>query len=140
VILALLLLSIVPRDDVARETVDLAEVNHHYDENGRWVFDQVIFYDWSPGDERYTVRAWRLVKNPNILPQRDWERGGYRSLWYDGGVLRNIHALSFRETWSQTDPELVERLYLPKERRKELRTTRKKCPVSSSSPASTTTP
>jgi hypothetical protein len=27
-----------------------------------------------------------------------------------------------RETWTQYDPELVEREYLPKERRRELRT------------------
>jgi len=143
VILALLLLGIIPHDDVVRESVDLVELNHFYDEHGRLVFDQVIFYDWSPGDSRYMVRAWRLVKNPNILPVRDWDRGGYRSLWQDGEQLRDIHALSFRETWTQYDPELVEREFLPKERRKELRTTtprKLKCHASSSSPASTTTP
>jgi hypothetical protein len=146
-ILALLLLSIVPRDDVARETVDLAELNHHYDEHGRHVWDQVIFYDWGPpytgpiepvrlwcqeeeGEPlgpvkndswRFQVRTWRLVKNLNIIPQRDWERGGYRSLWQDGEVLRDVQAKAFRETWSQDDPELIERLYLPKAQRKELK-------------------
>jgi hypothetical protein len=134
--LALLLLGIIPHDDVARETVDLAELNHFYDEYGKLVFDQVIFYDWAPPYAgpfppettpiivehwRFQVRAWRLVRNPSIIPQRDWERGGYRSLWYEGEQLRDIHAASFRETWTQYDPELVERQYLPKERRPELR-------------------
>jgi len=140
--LALLLLSIVPIDDVVCDRVAVIEVNHFYDDQGRLVFDQAIFYDWSPGDSRYMVRAWRLVKNPNILPVRDWTTGRYRSFWQDGEQLRDIHALSFRETWTQYDPELVEREFLPKERRKELRTTtprKLKCPVSSSSPASTTT-
>ena len=70
-------LGLNPRENVARETVDLIEVNHFYDEYGRLVFDQVIFYDWSADDSRYMVRAWRLVKNPAQLPQRDWQDGGY---------------------------------------------------------------
>ena len=70
-------LGINPTEDVAREKVDLMEVNHFYDEQGRLVFDQVIFYDWSPDHSRYMVRAWRLVKNPAQLPERDWRDGGY---------------------------------------------------------------
>ena len=115
-------LGIAPREDVARESVDLIELNHFYDEHGRLVFDQVIFYDWSAIDSRYNVRAWRLVKNPSQLPQRDWATGGYSAMWQDGEQLRNVQSKSIRETWTQYDPELVEREYLPKERRKELRT------------------
>jgi hypothetical protein len=106
---------------VARETVDLVEVNHFYDEQGRLVFDQTIFYDWSADNGRHMVRAWRLVKNPAQLPQRDWNDGGYVSIWHDGDVLRHVRATSIRETWTQYDPELVEREFLPKEHRKELR-------------------
>lgn len=113
-------LGIAPREDVARETVDLIEVNHFYDEHGRLVFDQVIFYDWSQDDARYMVRAWRLVKNPAQLPQRDWKGGGYEAVWQDGELLRHVRAKSIRESWTQYDPELVERDFLPKERRKEL--------------------
>jgi hypothetical protein len=121
--------TIAPREDVARESVDLIELNHFYDEHGRLVFDQVIFYDWSSADARYNVRAWRLVKNPAQLPQRDWSRpaastGSYSAMWQDGEQLRHVQSQSFRETWTQYDPELVEREYLPKERRKELRTVR----------------
>ena len=130
--LAILLLSIIPRDDVARETVDLVEVNHFYDEQVRLVFTQIIFYDWQGYDsrpdgvlvhgERYQVRAWRLAKNPAQLPQRDWENGGYSAFWQDGEQTRFVRALSFRETWLQADVELIEREVLAKERRKELRT------------------
>jgi hypothetical protein len=112
---------ISPQEDVARERVDLVEVNHFYDEQGRLVFDQTIFYDWSASHSRYMVRAWRLVKNPAQLPQRDWQDGGYTAVWHDGEVLRHIHAESMRETWTQYDPELIEREYLPKEQRRELR-------------------
>jgi hypothetical protein len=115
------LLGINPTEDVSRERVDLMEVNHFYDEQGRLVFDQVIFYDWSPEHSRYMVRAWRLVKNPTQLPERDWRDGGYLAVWQDGEIVRRVQASSMRETWTQYDPELVEREYLPKERRKELR-------------------
>ena len=110
-----------PTEDVARERVDLMEVNHFYDEQGRLVFDQIIFYDWSPEHSRYMVRAWRMVKNPAQLPERDWRDGGYLTVWQDGEVLRRIRAESMRETWTQYDPELIEREYLPRERRRELR-------------------
>lgn len=115
------LLGLNPTEDVSREKVDLMEVNHFYDEQGRLVFDQVIFYDWSPEHSRYMVRAWRLVKNPTQLPERDWRDGGYSAVWQDGEIVRHVHASSMRETWTQYDPELAEREYLPKERRKELR-------------------
>ena len=65
-------LGIAPQEDVARESVDLIELNHFYDEHGRLVFDQVIFYDWASSESRYNVRAWRLVKNPSQLTQRAW--------------------------------------------------------------------
>lgn len=121
-LLAAILLAFLPLQDVARETVDLIEVNHYFDEQGRLVFDQAIFWDWSAADARYVVRAWRLIKNPAQIPARDWSTGGYSAIWQDGEVLRQVRSRSIRESWTQYDPELVEREYLPKERRKELRT------------------
>jgi hypothetical protein len=119
--LALLIVAILPRDDAARETCDLIELNHFYDENGRLVFDQVIFYEWGvPVKDRYNVRSWRLVKHPAQLPQRDWSTNYYSALWQDGEQLRHIYSRSYRETWTQYDVELAEREELPKEHRKEL--------------------
>jgi hypothetical protein len=126
-------LGIAPLEDVARESVDLIELNHFYDEHGRLVFDQVIFYDWSVADSRYNVRAWRLVKNPAQLPQRDWKDGGYSAMWQDGEQIRHVRSKSIRETWTQYDPELVEREYLPKERRKELRSVKTTKPTTPNS-------
>ncbi len=132
-------LGIAPRGDIARETVDLMEINHFYDEHGRLVFDQVIFYDWSKDDARYMVRAWRLIKNPAQVPQRDWKEGGYLAVWQDGELFRHVRSQSFRETWTQYDPELVEREYLPKERRKELMTVKVNRSQRPSSPSTPTT-
>ena len=40
-----------------RQRVDLIELNHFVDEDGREVFRQVIFYDWSKSHKRFHVRA-----------------------------------------------------------------------------------
>jgi hypothetical protein len=74
--LFIIAVSILPRSDVERDQCDLIELNHYYDDCGKHVFDQAIFYDWSEHDTRYQVRAWRLVKQPSQLPARDW--GGAR--------------------------------------------------------------
>lgn len=135
----LLLLSIVPYDYVAREQVDLIERNWFYDEYGRLVFEQVIFYDWCDNilvglytevDEiqitgRYNVVAWRLIKSPDLIPFRDWERGGYSVFWQDGEQIRLMNAKAYRETFTQVDPELIEREFLPKEKRRELQSIKK---------------
>ena len=119
----LLLLSVPalnPVEDVAWDRVDLVEINHFYDPQGRLVFDQIIFYDWSDAQCRFNVRAWRLLKKPAQVPQRNWQTGVYQAVWHDGGVLRKVEATSFRESWTQRDPELEERAFLPKNQRREL--------------------
>ena len=70
------------------------------------------------------TRAWRLVKHESQLPYPAYGGGPkmYRALWLDGDVNRLIYAPSYRETWTQYDPELAEREILPKEQRRELRT------------------
>lgn len=117
---ALAALGLTPAGDVAQDSVDLIEVNHFYDEHGRLVFDQVIFYDWCTSQNRYQVRAWRLLKKPSQIPLRNFDTGEYETVWHDGDVLRRVRAQSFRESWTQHDPELREREYLPKDRRREL--------------------
>ena len=99
--------------------MDLVEVNHLYDEQGRLLFDQLIYYDWSVEKRRYNVRAWRLVKNPSQLPTPHVS-GGYVSLWHDDRTLRRVVAKSKRESWTQYDPELVERQFLSKDKRPNL--------------------
>jgi hypothetical protein len=121
---SLLLIAILPRlDRPVTERVDLVEVNHLFNEDGKPVLAQVIWYDWQR--VRYSVVDWRKVGSPGILPYRDWESGGYVCFWLDYQTLRKVRAAEFRETWTQVgvagDPEVNEREILPKERRRELR-------------------
>ena len=110
-----------PVEDVASDQVDLIEINHFHDEQGRHVFDQIIFYDWSARKGRYLVQAWRQLKDPAQMPRKNWGRGDFVALWRDEGVLREVRATTFRESWTQYDPEVVDRRFLPKTQRRELR-------------------
>jgi hypothetical protein len=111
---------IVPGGSVATDQVDLIEYNHFYDEQGRHVFDQLIFYEWSRSESRYQIRDWRLIKTSTQIPYRDVRRNLYVVSWHDGQHLREVRSDQIRETWTQYDPELVERSVLPKEQRREL--------------------
>lgn len=122
-ILVWLALAIVPgdatnsTDPVAKQRVDLIELNHFIDQDGREVFRQVLFYDWSPRHRQYIIRAWRLVKNDSLIPRRRWSPSGFECVWHDDGVLRHVMSGSFRETWTQHDPERANRLIVAEEDR-----------------------
>jgi hypothetical protein len=104
----------------ATEHIDLVEVNHYFDDCGKPVFDQLIFYNRDESARRYNVVAWRLLKNPNQLPVRHPLSGKYYASWHDGKILRIIHADQKMETWTQYDPETHERKFLPKSSRSDL--------------------
>ena len=113
-----------PSAKVSEERVDLIEINHFHDDQGRPVFDQIIFYDWSPADQRYQIRDWRLLKNANQVPLRSTSDGDYVAVWNDfksRDALRKTQAKLVRESWTQYDPELVEREFLPEGKRRKLR-------------------
>jgi hypothetical protein len=113
-------MSIIPQmqeDDY----VDLIEINHFYDEdNGRWIFDQIVFYDWSIEDGRFQCVSFRLLKDPAQIPIKCWKRKEYVATWYDGDHIRVVRAKQKIETWTMEDPEVTEREFLPKEKRKGL--------------------
>lgn len=106
--------------DTARDYVDLIEVNHVYDDGGRYVLTQAVFYDWRPQQGEYRIRAWRLIKAESHRPMRDFARGGWTMIFHDGGLLREVRAIAFRETWTQYDPEREARSRLPAAERRGL--------------------
>jgi len=97
---------------VAEEYVDLIELNHFYDQQGRHVYDQVIFYEQTPETGRFQVRAWCLVEDRDSLnrrPVKNLESQIYQVDWFDTDqrMLRKITSHVFRESWTQVDPERV---------------------------------
>ncbi len=102
---------------VTRVKVDLIELNHFLDGEGREVFQQVVFYDWCKPKHQFHVRAWRLVKKESQLPIRHWNPRSYQCTWHDGPILRQVRSSKMRETWSQEDPERMNRALLPENQR-----------------------
>ena len=109
-----------PHSEPIRERCDVIEVNSFYDGEGRLVFDQLIFWDWYGEESRYHVRAWRLVKMPGQIPERDHARDCWRSVFHDGALLRVVEAESVGRSWTQHDPEAMEREVLPANHRRGL--------------------
>ncbi len=95
--------------------VELIELNHSFDEHGKLVFHQIIFWRWSHSAARFQVCAWRLVKQPDAQPRRT--ANGWRYQWWEREHLRQVWAPQYRETWTQHDPEVDDREFLPKNKR-----------------------
>lgn len=107
----------VSSDGTLSECVDLIELNHFYDRQGKHVYDQVIFYERHPGNGKYHVRAWCLVEDRESLnrrPLRDEVSNLYRVDWLDNDqqVRRSIRSRLFRESWTHTDPERTDKRQL----------------------------
>lgn len=108
----------------ACDRVDVTEINHYYNEHGRLIFDQIIYYDWNPVKGRYDVVDWRHAKTEGQIPIRNYKTGEYEAVWHDckpWDLLRCVKARSIRETWTNYDPEQLERDLLPAENRRGLR-------------------
>lgn len=92
------------------EYVDLIELNHFFDQQGRLVYDQVVFYERAPETGRFQVRAWCLVEDREYLnrrPVKNQETELYQVDWFDTDqrLLRKITSRLYRESWTQVDPE-----------------------------------
>ncbi len=109
-----------PPEPILRERVDVVELNHFYDDNGKLRLDQIIFYQWSPITGRLAVRDFKPMTDPSLLPLRNGLRKGHVVIWHDDNLLRSVHAREIRETWTQFDPEMHERKFLPKDQRRAL--------------------
>ena len=92
------------------ESVDLIELNHQYDKQGRLVFDQVVFWERTPTTGRFQVRTWCMVDDREELNRRPIKSEA-TGLWVvdwkdtDKRVIRSISSRLFRESWTQNDPE-----------------------------------
>lgn len=119
-LLALLLLSILPRDpDTLVDRVEIIELNHvHCQQTGRETLSQVLYWRWHVEQSTHRVAAWRMATGVSRVRRHG---DGWIETREDGSIRREIHARQFRETWSFEDPELADRRLLPVEMRRGLR-------------------
>jgi hypothetical protein len=109
-IVLLAALAILPRAELP-ERVDLLETNHFHDSEGREVFVQHIAYDWHTRHGCHHVAAWALCKSE---ARHDFTRGEWVVSFKD----REFRAPVYRESWTQRDPELVDREAWPVNQRR----------------------
>ena len=122
-LLALVLVGIgSPFSQPVCECVDLIELNHNFDKNGKHTFSQVIFYERLPHNGLYRVRDWVLVDERESLCAIPVNRNGlYHSAFIKEGIFYLVRSPLFRESWTHIDPELEDGRVYPKHTRRLLR-------------------
>ena len=99
---------------------DYAEINTIWHE-GRVSFKQIIFWDFNYRNHRFDVREWRLVNKERHLVMLPLSGdGGYLVTFLDGKKIRNVHVGWITRTNTLNDPEVDDRYFLPRDRRKKL--------------------
>jgi hypothetical protein len=114
----------VPIAFSTHEPVDAIELNHSFDERGRLIYDQVIFWERTPATGRFQVRAWCLVDDSQVAHRRPLrnDNGLYECDVVDTNerLTRRIVSRLFRESWTQIDPEREDKKRHPESLRIEL--------------------
>ena len=123
IILLLALLTRIDHDPILHDSVDVIEINHCYSDKGEKRFTQAIFWRWqnSYPNGRYVVVDWRMLReDKKPYPRKDYEKNCYYLTWWDQNFWRRVKSISFKETWTQHDPEVENRKVHPVERRRGL--------------------
>ena len=123
IILLIALLTRIENDPILYDSVDVIELNHCYSEEGEKRFTQVIFWGLRnsyPGGE-YVVVDWRMDKKQQLYPRKNHKDQYYYLVWLDENYWRNVKSISFKETWTQYDPEVENRKIHPVDRRRGLK-------------------
>ena len=105
------------------ECVDMIELNHYYDSSGSRIFDQVIFWDRNRTSGCPEVRSWRMASDNEQYTRRPVKSevtGMWSSEWVEHGMRYRIVSRQYRESWTQVDPEQIDRKKLPDSERKGL--------------------
>jgi hypothetical protein len=92
------------------------ELNAFFDCKGRLCFEQVIFWDFSRTNGCPEVRAWRMVCDNDLhnrRPVKSEATGLWVSEWTEQGKRYRIVSRQYRESFSQIDPEVLDRKKLP---------------------------
>jgi len=113
------------------ERVDMVELNHFHDSNGKFCFSQVIFWRWDHVEGNYHVGEWRMIEGVSINPRPDKCTVKWKE---HSGIERLVIAKHFRESWTQIDPERMDKNGHPESERIGLISRNRKTTVPSLSP------
>ena len=101
----------------SRDTIecDLIELNHVYDLEGNHQFSQVIAWDWCDNCATFHAAGWQMLENGRTGPKRIFHKNKWRFAGRNGSA---IEANGFRRTWTQFDPEMIDRQTFPEQLRR----------------------
>ena len=116
-ILLLVALAIPYDQSRAEERCDTVELNHFHNEDGQWIFSQLIGWEIDKHGKNRVV-WWKM--RPDFHVRRDGHESVCR-LWTDELGMVTVRCGSYRETHTQVDLELENRAYWPKEQRRGIR-------------------
>jgi hypothetical protein len=115
-----LLVSDDPVNYLKEDQVDLIEINHYYDTNGKPVLNQLIFHEWNENSRQFEICDYKLLRSDNHLPLRGLPGQVPYCIWHDDQNLRKVRGRHTIETWTQYDPENRQRKKVPAEIRRGL--------------------
>lgn len=101
--------------------VDVIELNQQYDSRMGGSWQQVIFWSRYP-DGKLHIREWRMIGNSRTkdLQLDHSRRSRCACSWSTDGVPFRVEAPTFRETKTSGDPDVLDRVELPKPDRQPL--------------------
>lgn len=123
---------------VITDRVGLIELNHQYSYAGRYTYSQIIFWEFDPSTRRKHVRDWTLLEPSSPIekcPLKNIDTGIIESKWIDDkGVSRVVTSPDFLESWTQEDPERMDKKRWHESRREGLTQPKKKHPETVAEP------
>lgn len=100
-------------DYIPEDRVDVCELNHVYNKDGKHTFSQWIFWSWCWHHHGHVVVDWKWAHDSQTMPRR-WV------MVKEGEKTCVVRARSWRETWSQYDREIYDRRRVPQHERRGL--------------------
>lgn len=116
--LIFLLLSILPQPSGCIDVeCSYVEVNHFYDNDGKKVFSQLIL--WNDGQFGPQVIDYKMLSRGRFSNEDDFKIVDYTDrnpllIVEHSSLIFRVRCGSIQETWTQFDPELVNREVYPK--------------------------
>jgi hypothetical protein len=96
------------------------ELNHRYDETGRYCYSQVIVWNWKPEVRRHHVEAWWLVDVNRLSQLPGKVNGRFQARLIRNEKVYEVVAPVFQETHTVDDPETEDKKLWHETRRKGL--------------------
>ena len=123
-LLSLICICLLEFDDpvnyLKEDRVDLIEINHYFDTNGKPVLNQLIFHEWNDRRQQFEICDYKLLRSDNHLPLHGMPGQVPYCIWHDDQNLRMVRGRNTIETWTQYDPENRQRKSVPAEIRRGL--------------------